>query len=113
MVALATSGLPNTAADAGLQKTCAKCPLTLATAKGERIRGAQPKNRGLDKSRAPGVAPGDSLRLLASSSRLHPTLSAPEVLGKLNGLVRVLPPSFQPFGQPGGDGFLLREDAHS
>ena len=113
MVALATSGLPRTAADAWLQKAGAECPLTFATTKGKRIRGAQPKNRGLDESRPPGGAPGDFLRLSASSSRLYPALSSPEMLGEFQGLVRVLPPSFQPLGQPCSDSYLLREDAHS
>ena len=113
MVALTTSGLSRTTADAWLQKAGAECPLTFATTKGERIRGAQPKNRGLDESRPPGGAPGDFLRLSASSSRLYPALSSPEMLGEFQGLVRVLPPSFQPLGQPCGDSYLLREDAHS
>ena len=50
MVALATSGFPSTAAYAWLQKAGAEGPLAFAAAKSKRIRGAQPKNRGLDES---------------------------------------------------------------
>ena len=112
MVALTASRLSSTAAYAWLQKVGAEGPLAFAAAKSKRIRGAQPKNRGLDESGPTGGAPGDSLRLSASPSSLYPALPSPEVLGEFQGLVRVFPPGFQPFGQSCGDGNLFREDAH-
>jgi hypothetical protein len=112
MVALTASRFPSTAAYAWLQKAGAEGPLAFAATKSKRIRGAQPKNWGLDGSGPTGGAPGDSLRLSASPTSLNPALPSPEVLGEFQRLVRVFPPGFQPFGQSSGDGNLLREDAH-
>ena len=112
VVTLATSWFPSTTACAWLQKAGAESPLAFAAAKSERVRGAQPKNWGLDGSGPTGGAPGDSLRLSASPAGLNPAFPSPELLGEFQRLVRVLPPSFQPLGQPISHGNLLREDAH-
>jgi hypothetical protein len=112
VVALATSWFPSVTARAWLQEAGAESPLALAAAKGERIRGAQPKNWGLDGSGPTGGAPGDSLRLSASPAGLNPAFPAPELLGEFQWLVWVLPPSFQPLGQPLSHSNLLREDTH-
>ena len=112
VIALATSWFPSATARAWLQKAGAESPLAFAAAKSERVRGAQPKNWGLDGSGPTGGAPGDSLRLSASPAGLNPAFPSPELLGEFQRLIRVLPPGFQPFGQPSGNGNLLREDAH-